>query len=1207
MTRRSWTGDKNITAAFSLAVAVACGSTMGCEAGGTNTTFPDGGDDSSARTDGPGSSAEAGSDSSAAPDAPADSPSSPDSSGDGGSPSAVFATAAIVLPPGNCGGAVVTSTLSILNSGSTALTVQDNVTGTAFSVSPATLTIAAGDTGTLTVSATVPQASTAGAAIPSVLALSTNDPAHATASIPLSVLPTGATLAWAATSPTSANFGVQPESLAAAAIALTLTNTGNAAATVTFGAPAPLPDGAEFTLTPTLPTIIAPNGGTATLSAGLTPDTTTLSAATSTFAVTGAVCGTSVSSLAFLGEGGTGSVTGWPTGTLLSPALDFQGLCGGTAPAAQTFTLANSGTVAVHIVSATFSTPSTGWTTTALTSTVPAMLLGVPGSVMVSVSAPAVAFPSTPGSISTPLLTLTTDVIGDTAHTVNLEEDALGAVLAFAMPTPGLGIFGEEPVGNTVSQSFTLVNSGNRSSDVTLVPAATPPFGVSTAVFSLFGTPQDDTVTFAPSTFGGVTGTLAVTGTQLCQTPPTLGLTGLGESGGIALSTQSLAFAETCGALAAVPQTFTITNSGNASMTWTATIGSGTWYTFAPATATLALGDQSTVTVTPLALPTPTDPSPTPYADAISITTTIVGDTAHVVTLSELPQGDVLTLSTTALAFGSIPVTKSSSPLSFTLTNSANPGSPSAVVEITGSDPTDFSQSATMATIPAAIAGAAGTDAVTVTFDAPAMPGAPSSTITLTTDDALCTLLPGPVVASGTAIQAGPIVTPQSLFFGSEDGLVNCGATANPQTISVGNSGTQDYDLTTLGLTTGTYYTVTTSGTLPAIIPAGSINALTITITPKPIPTAVPTVPAFSTFSDMLTVTTDANTTPNVFVAALTMGAQGAIVSNTLSTATWNFGPIAFGGQGTFNVFLNNTGNEGVLVSLTGLTEPAIFGLVPDPTFQKGAPGILTVSGTFEPPAPSGVWNDSATVTVTAGDGVLCEPLPASWVTPTILFQGQANGYFASCQALLAENPDTASGAYTLDPDGAGPDAPFMAYCDMDDNGGGWTLALKINGQASTFGFTSGQWSSATPFDATSTDTSTNEAEFESYSTMGFSSLQLVMGSWPGNAIVVPVGGNPANLLTAVTGGTINTTVGRAAWLDLLPGVDVQLYCDDEGLNVYPTAGFTAARIGLITNEQMDCSSPDTATGFGLNCDGISAGACTNEGPDAQFGYVFVR
>ena len=222
----------------------------------------------------------------------------------------------------------------------------------------------------------------------------------------------------------------------------------------------------------------------------------------------------------------------------------------------------------------------------------------------------------------------------------------------------------------------------------------------------------------------------------------------------------------------------------------------------------------------------------------------------------------------------------------------------------------------------------------------------------------------------------------------------------------------------------------------------------------------------------------------------------------------------------------------------------------------------------------------------------------------------------------------TTSGSYTIDPDGAGSGTPFTVYCESSD-GGGWTLALKLAGANPTFAYDAALWSNDATLNPTSTDLSLTEAKFRSFSELAVKEVRLTMidASVARSIVVAAVG---SSLKALVSGPTLGTTAGRAQWLSLVADGSLQANCNDEGFDLdYSAAALgprIRLRIGIVGNQEADCSSPDSFLGFGVGLStdfycfpggvdpGITTGnaagtACSAPSDKATktFGYVFVR
>ena len=60
------------------------------------------------------------------------------------------------------------------------------------------------------------------------------------------------------------------------------------------------------------------------------------------------------------------------------------------------------------------------------------------------------------------------------------------------------------------------------------------------------------------------------------------------------------------------------------------------------------------------------------------------------------------------------------------------------------------------------------------------------------------------------------------------------------------------------------------------------------------------------------------------------------------------------------------------------------------------------------------------------------------------------------------------------------------------------------------------------------------------------------------------------------------TSLGRKTWKSLIRKSSLQRNCNKEGFNTRPANGNVGAKIGIVSNQENDCASPDSVIGFGM-------------------------
>ncbi|XP_078351653.1 uncharacterized protein LOC144636339 [Oculina patagonica] len=236
------------------------------------------------------------------------------------------------------------------------------------------------------------------------------------------------------------------------------------------------------------------------------------------------------------------------------------------------------------------------------------------------------------------------------------------------------------------------------------------------------------------------------------------------------------------------------------------------------------------------------------------------------------------------------------------------------------------------------------------------------------------------------------------------------------------------------------------------------------------------------------------------------------------------------------------------------------------------------------------------------GDGLFCKSSP--------------------CKELYDKNLDNGNKAYLLT---LGSDT-IPVYCHMTADlgacgGGGWTLVMKMNGKQQNFHYGSNLWSNKETFNVAGGETGFDfqETKLPTYWNTSFSKICLGMKiSLDDQTDFIVIDKQANSLYSLIADGQYRaTSLGRDTWKTLIGSqASMQRNCNKEGFNARISSGGARARIGLIANNENDCSSCNSRIGFGTGGSPDDSNSCGNaaqwssDNGDvnvAAMGYIFVQ
>lgn len=619
--------------------------------------------------------------------------------------------------------------------------------------------------------------------------------------------------------------------------------------------------------------------------------------------------------------------------------LAFGNVTVGSASAAQTVTLRNSGTANL-----TLTTITVGGTHAADFAKSGSCVNG--GTVAANATC-------------TITVMLTPSAVGARSGSIGIASNAPAANIALsgtgvAVPVPQVSLtptslaFGNQTVNTTsAAKPITLTNSGNAALTISNI-AASGEFAQSNNCGASLGSGLSCTinVTFTPTTVASKTGSITITN-NATGSPHAISLTGSGVAAAapaVGLAPASLSFGNVQVNVTSATQTITVSNTGNAALTISAIAVTGD-YARSGGTCASSVAAAANCTIMVTFKPTVAGAR----AGTVTITDNAGGSPRYISltgTGTAIPT-PAATLTPAKLTFANQTVNTTSAAQVATLKNT----SAAAVLNISGItfggvNSAEFSKTTTCGATLAA--GASCT--VSITFK-PTAASLRNATLDVASNSgALSTALEG----TGIAVAAPDVsLTPTSLAFGSQ----TVGVKSAVKTVTLSNSGNATLNIASI-VASGDFQQTNACG---AQLNVGANCLISVTFTPT----------AAGARTGNVTITTDAAVTADTIALSGT-GVAVTTPQLTVTPASLAFGDLAIGASSSAQATtLKNVGNGAMQVKsiVIGGTNKTDFSQTNGCGTSLAAGASCTVNVIFKPTA-AGNRAASIDVATDAGDGL---------------------------------------------------------------------------------------------------------------------------------------------------------------------------------------------------------------------------------------------